>query len=125
MVSYNKEQACGDDNHSIITILMHYHETDIQGAMDWVYKYHKELQARFMDIYENKIPKFGEPVDTELAQYVDGLGNWVRANAEWNFESGRYFGKKGLEIQKTRWVTLLPKTHSEEVGPLLVDESML
>ena len=62
-----------------------------------------------MDIYENKIPKFGEPVDTELAQYVDGIGNFVRGNLDWSFECERYFGKKGKEIQKTRWVTLLPK----------------
>jgi len=124
MISYNIEQACGD-NHNIVTIIMHHNKTDIQGAMDWVYQYHKEVQAEFMDIYENKIPKFGEPVDTELAQYVDGIGNWVRANVEWSYECGRYFGKKGKEIQKTRWVTLLPKKPSEEVDARLVDGSML
>ena len=124
MISYNIEQARGD-NHNIVTIVMHHNKTDIQGAMDWVYQYHKEVQAEFMDIYENKIPKFGEPVDTELAQYVDGIGNWVRANVGWSYESGRYFGKKGKEIQKTRWVTLLPKKPSEGVDPRLVDGSVL
>jgi hypothetical protein len=53
---------------------MHQHKTDIQGAMNWVYEYHKELEAKFMNLYENKIPKFGEPVDTQLARYVDGMG---------------------------------------------------
>ncbi|KAF8483510.1 terpenoid synthase [Russula ochroleuca] len=125
IASYNLEQARGDDNHNIITIVMHHNKTDIQGAMDWVYDYHKELEAKFMDLYENKIPKFGEPVDTELAQYVDGLGNWVRASDQWGFESERYFGKKAPEIQKTRWVTLLPKERSDELGPQLVDGSML
>jgi len=119
------EQARGDDNHNIITIIMHHNKTDVQGAMDWVYNYHKELEAKFMDIYENKIPKFGEPVDTELAQYVDGLGNWVRASDQWGFESERYFGKKAPEIQKTRWVTLMPKERSDELGPQLVDGSQL
>ena len=104
---------------------MHNNKTDIQGAMNWVYDYHKELEAKFMDLYENKVPKFGEPVDTELAQYVDGLGNWVRASDQWGFESERYFGKKGPEIEKTRWVTLLPKERSEEFGPRLVDGSLL
>jgi hypothetical protein len=62
--------------------------------------------------------KFGEPVDTELAQYVDGLGNWMRGNGQWNFESERHLGKKAPEIQKTRWMTLLPKEGtSDEVGP--------
>ena len=104
---------------------MHHNKTDVQGAMDWVSEYYKVLVAKFMDLYENKIPKFGEPIDTELAQYVDGIGNWVRANDQWGFESERYLGKKGLEIQKTRWVTLLPKEALEEVGPKLVDGSML
>jgi Delta6-protoilludene synthase len=125
IASYNLEQARGDDNHNIITIVMHHNKTDIKGAMDWVYTYHKELEAKFMDLYENKIPKFGEPVDTELARYVDGLGNWVRASDQWGFESERYFGKKAPEIQKTRWVTLLPKERSDEIGPQVVDGSML
>jgi len=34
-------------------------------------------------------------------------------------------GKKAPEIQKTRWVTLLPKERSDEIGPQLVDGSML
>lgn len=41
---------------------MYQHNTDIQGAMNRVYDYHKELEAKFMDIYENNIPKFGELV---------------------------------------------------------------
>ncbi|KAI0284091.1 terpenoid synthase [Russula brevipes] len=125
IASYNKEQARGDDNHSIITTIMHHNKTDVQGAIDWVHNYHKELEAKFLDIYENKIPKFGEPVDTEMAQYVEGFGNWVRANDVWNFESERYFGKRGPEIQKTRWATLLPKERSDELGPQHVDDSKL
>ncbi|KAF8266732.1 terpenoid synthase [Lactarius quietus] len=109
MLSYNVERTRGEDGHNIITIVMHQHKTDIKGAMNWVCDYHKELESKFMDLYETKIPKFGEPVDTELAQYVDGIGNIVRANYQWSFETERYFGKSGPEIEKTRWVTLLPK----------------
>ena len=25
--------------------------------MNWVHDYHKEVEAKFMDLYENKIPK--------------------------------------------------------------------
>jgi len=109
MISYNAEQARGG-NHNIVAIVMHHNKTDVQGAMDWVYQYHKEVQAKFMDVYENKIPKFGEPVDTVLAQYVNGIGNLVRANVEWSYGCERDHGKKGKETQNTRWVTLLPKT---------------
>ncbi|KAI9447564.1 terpenoid synthase [Lactarius indigo] len=125
IASYNVEQARGDDGHNIITIVMRQHKTDIQGAMNWVHERHKKLEAKFMDFYENKIPKFGEPVDTELARYVDGIGNFVRANDQWNFETERYFGKKAPEIGRTRWVTLLQKERPEYIGPLLVDGSLL
>ncbi|KAH9011170.1 isoprenoid synthase domain-containing protein [Lactarius pseudohatsudake] len=112
IASYNVEQARGDDGHNIVTVVMHQHKTDIQGAMNWVDDRHKELEAKFMDLYENKIPKFGEPVDTELARYVDGIGNWVRANDQWSFETERYFGKEAPEVGRTRWVTLLLKEAS-------------
>ncbi|KAH8981004.1 terpenoid synthase [Lactarius akahatsu] len=125
IASYNVEQARGDDGHNIITIVMYQHKTDIQGAMNWVHDRHKGLEAKFMDLYENNIPKFGEPVDTELARYVDGIGNLVRANDQWNFEIERYFGKKALEIGRTRWLTLLRKERLEYTGPLLVDGSLL
>ncbi|KAH9030941.1 terpenoid synthase [Lactarius pseudohatsudake] len=117
IASYNVEQARGDDDHNIVTIIMHQHKADIQGAMNWVDERHKELEAKFMNLYENKIPKFGEPVDTELARYVDGIGNWVRANDQWNFETERYFGKKAPEVGRTRWVVLLPKERQEYIGP--------
>ncbi|KAI0290412.1 terpenoid synthase [Multifurca ochricompacta] len=125
MASYNSEQARGDDNYNVITIVMYQNKTDIQEAMNWVSEYHKELEEKFMDIYENKIPKFGKPVDEQLAQYVDGIGNWVRANYQWGFESERYFGKKGLEIQRTRWVTLMPKKCSKKIDPQHPDGSKL
>lgn len=113
------EQVRGDDNYNIITTVMHHNKTNIQGAMNWVYDHHKEPGAKFVDLYENKIPKFEEP---ELAQYVEGLGNWVRTGDQWGFESERYFGKKGPE---TRCVTLLPKGHREDIEPQLVDDSLL
>ncbi len=119
------EQARGDDGHNIITVIMHHHKADIQTAMNWVYDYHKGAEARFMDLYENHIPKFGEPVDAELARFAEGLGNWVRSNDQWNYESERYFGNRAAEIQETRWVTLLPKQDPECVGPLAVDSSLL
>ncbi|KAI0052749.1 terpenoid synthase [Auriscalpium vulgare] len=126
IASYNLEQARGDDNHNMVTIVMHQEKTDIKGAMDWVVQYHKTLEDRFMELYE-QVPSldFGERVNKELAVYVDGLGNWVRASDQWGFESERYFGKKAPEIQKTRWVTLMPKERTDEIGPQIVDGSML
>lgn len=89
--------------------------------------YHAALENRFNVAYSS-LPRFGGPLDLEFQSYVDGLGNWVRANDAWSFESARYFGNRGLEIMETRTVNLLPKTAGYqhlEVGPQAIDESLL
>jgi len=69
------------------------------------------------------LPKWGEPIDWQVRQYCDGLGNSVRAFDEWSFDTRRYFGTKGLEIKRERWVMLMPKDSRklEEVGPVFVE----
>ncbi|KAG1855559.1 hypothetical protein F4604DRAFT_1800033, partial [Suillus subluteus] len=72
-----------------------------------------ENQKKFLEAMA-AVPKWGEP------KYCDGLGNWVCSNYEWNFESERYFGTKGPEIQSKKCMTLMPKDclkDSEEIGP--------
>ena len=108
IASYNKEQATGDDRHNILTIAMHQFNCDFDAAMDWVANYHKEVETRFLDTLK-RVPSWGPEVDRQLAVYIEHLANWPRCNDCWNFESGRYFGNKGLEYQKTRLVPMLPK----------------
>ena len=112
IASYNKEQANGDDRHNIITIAMHQFNTDFEGAMDWVLQYHEEVETKFLDGLK-RVPSFGPKVDEQIQEYITALAIWPRCNDCWNFESGRYFGDKGLEIQNTRYVQLLPKFNSD------------
>ncbi|KAF9560259.1 terpenoid synthase [Agrocybe pediades] len=108
IVSYNREQATGDDRHNILTIVMRQFGLDLDGALEWVAQYHEEVRTRFLDGLK-RVPSWGGEIDKNMEVYINGLGNWPRCNDCWNFESGRYFGKKGPEFQKTRWVPLLPK----------------
>lgn len=89
-------------------------------------RYRKQT-ARFLELYYNHVPKYHSyHLDADVARYVDGLGNWVRANDQWNFESERYLGKRGPEISKDRWVTLLPKEeHDTKVIGQLVNHALL
>ncbi|KAI0695236.1 isoprenoid synthase domain-containing protein [Cytidiella melzeri] len=127
IASYNKEQAVGDDRHNILTIVMHQFDLPLPEAMKWVVKYHEETEAKFLDGLK-RVPSWGKEVDDQVAVYIEHLANWPRCNDCWNFESGRYFGSKGLEIQKSRHVPLLPKRkqatdlHKEDVIVPLVDE---
>lgn len=85
-------------------------DTDLPSALLWLEEYHRRLELKFMGHYEEL--KFGFGADSEsskIAKYIDGLGNWVRANDCWNFESQRYFGADGRWIQNNRRVPLLPR----------------
>lgn len=125
-------QARGDDGHNLVTIVMHQHNLDVQGAINWISYLHDNIADEFCRLWA-RIPTFCSPVDREIRTYTDGLGNWIRANDQWSFEvrnisietarltksnrqSERYFGKEGLEIQRTRRVTLLPRVNDHIGG---------
>ena len=54
------------------------------------------------------VPSWGEEVDRDVAVYIQGLKDWIIANAEWSFETERYFGKEAKKIRETLQVELLP-----------------
>ena len=110
MLSFNREQSRGEV-HNIVIVVMKNLNVNIEGAMEWIQTHHAELRKTFMDKYF-QVPRWGGPVDRQVAQYVDGLANWVGANNQWHFESRRYFGEKGADVQKTGWVDLLPPVRS-------------
>ncbi|KAG2151606.1 terpenoid synthase [Suillus bovinus] len=109
IISYNVEQVRGDDSHMTIK------DTDI-GESD----HFSGCRHHILDCWGERrkffeaaaaIPKWGEPIDSQVREYCDGLGNWVRANHDWSFETERYLGTNGLEIQRERWILLMPKNH--------------
>ena len=101
---------------------MHELDTDANGAILWVADLLIELEKKVLESMA-AVPKCGEPIDSQVRQYCDGMGNWVRGWDEWSFESRRYFGTKGLEIKTKRWVLLMPKDSwkLKEVGPVFID----
>lgn len=108
LCSWNVEQARGDDGHNLVTVVMRQFHMDAQEAMDYIGALHDELVDEFLQTW-HAIPTFGGPLDREVRIYCDGLGNWVRGNDAWSFESQRYFGLQGPEIERTRKFRLLDK----------------
>ncbi|KZT12302.1 terpenoid synthase [Laetiporus sulphureus 93-53] len=107
IASYNKEQSAGD-RHNIIAVAMRQFSVDYDGAISWVEKYHKQIEASFLDAL-TRLPSWGPEIDDELGKYIIGMATWARGNVCWSFEGGRYFGDKGLEVQRTHYVPLLRK----------------
>ncbi|KIH93396.1 hypothetical protein SPBR_04258 [Sporothrix brasiliensis 5110] len=124
LVSYDRERASGAVHNIVTVVLKNPPDKDVphapprietvQDSVDWVAAYHQTLLARFLGLYEAVTVLAGAPqalpgmVATPLLLYADGLGNWVRANDQWSFESVRYFGANGGAVQATRRVELVP-----------------
>ncbi|KAF8128997.1 hypothetical protein EV363DRAFT_1169846, partial [Boletus edulis] len=123
----NLEQSRHDDGHNIVRIVMNELGTDVNGAILWVQDFHTQLEKKFHAAMA-AVPEWDEPLSSQVKEYCDGLGHWVRANDDWSFESERYFGKRGLEIKEKRWISLMPKECNQgapDIGPVLVDSSLL
>ncbi|KAF9067678.1 terpenoid synthase [Rhodocollybia butyracea] len=108
LCSYNVEQAVGNDLHNLVTIVMNQYNLNVQGAMDWIGRYHDKIVDRVLQNYRN-LPDWGPVINPQIRRYCDDVGIWVRGIDSWNFHGWRYFRGKGREIEKTRWVELMPK----------------
>jgi len=94
--------------YNILTIVMQELNLNLKGALEWTTAYLKVIEERFMEGMEH-LPTFSPEVNHQLWEYILALVMWPQSNDCWNFESGRYFGNKGLEIQKMWCVLLMPK----------------
>ncbi|KAI0694502.1 isoprenoid synthase domain-containing protein [Cytidiella melzeri] len=118
IASYNKEQAVGNDCYNILTIVMRQFDLLLSEAVEWVAKYHKKIEERFLDGLD-RTPSWDKEIDDQVAVYIKVIANWPRGNSCWSFEAGRYFGSKELKIQKRKRATGL---HKEEVVVPMVDD---
>ncbi|THH27301.1 hypothetical protein EUX98_g6890 [Antrodiella citrinella] len=113
IVSFNREQALGDDRYNLLTVAMRQYNTDFDGAVAWAAQYHADIERKFL-LTLMRVPSCGSKMDQQVYTYVCGLANWPRCNECWSFEGARYFGDKGLEYKRTRRVPLLPKVVKTE-----------
>lgn len=86
--SYNKEQAAGEADHNLITVVMHQFGLSLHEAFEWVAAYHADILEKFVKLYDSLpwFPAESETTNQELREYAYGLGDWVRANERWSFE---------------------------------------
>lgn len=101
------EKSRGLELHNSVELVMKEQKINLQAAIDWLERYAANVLAAFLD-NTSHLPCWGTEVDEKVKIYVNGLAQWVRGNDDWTFESGRYFGREGLEIQMSRKMRLLP-----------------
>ncbi|KAF7326901.1 Terpene cyclase [Mycena venus] len=107
LCSYRIEFCRGDASHNILTVVMQQFDVDLANAVLWVENYHKELVEKFFAAVINDLPQWQDTdIERQVTNLVEGLGNWVRANDAWSFESQRYFGNDGPSVQTHRVVSV-------------------
>lgn len=106
ILSYNREQSRGD-THNLVPVIMQTVGIDRQAAIDYAGDLCNKSVAHFLE-GKAALPSWGKEVDVQVEQYVQGLEDWIIANAEWSFMTERYFGKDGPKIRKGLQVSLLP-----------------
>ncbi|KAH8991186.1 terpenoid synthase [Lactarius akahatsu] len=119
LYSYNIEQAAGHGSHNFLTAIMNDKGVDLDEALDWFAEYNGTLLSKVQEQCR-ALPSWNPDIDPIVTTYVERLCYWLRGHDCWSFESGRYFGTKGPEIQKHRVVTLLPRSNGgSEVTPMM------
>jgi len=91
----------------MITIMMHHYGMTLQEAVDFVGDLCKKSIDRFAE-NRARLPSWGPEIDKKVQVYVQGLAYWIVGSLHWSFDSERYFGKKGLQVKKSRTVDLEP-----------------
>ncbi|PPQ93592.1 hypothetical protein CVT25_005472 [Psilocybe cyanescens] len=108
MHSYGLEHSRGLDGHNVITAIMKEYNLDLQGALYWLSGYATKTIAKFVSD-RKKLPSWSPSVDAGVREFFDLVGRCVRGYDAWSYETKRYYGDKGLKIQKTRRITLQPR----------------
>ena len=109
----------------MIAIMMHNHGMTLQEAVDFV----GDLCEKSLDRFNEdrvRLPSWGPEIDAQVQLYVQGQADWIVATLHWSFDSERYFGKKGLEVKKSRIVESAPVRVPDPIalpGPSVSAES--
>ncbi|KAL1877373.1 hypothetical protein VTK73DRAFT_8668 [Phialemonium thermophilum] len=119
IVSYNREQAVGDDRHNLVTVLMHNLGLTLNEAVAWIASRNEEDKRAFLETHREVMARYSSDseLDKAVRTYVDGIGAFIRGSDCWNFEMERYFGTMGSVYRTARQVELWPKVSGTPLVP--------
>jgi hypothetical protein len=112
MHSYAVEVARGIAFHNIVSSIIQEHGLSVPAAMHWLEEFGQDRIRVFLEGVKS-LPSWGPEIDENVRKYIDSIGYVVRGADAWSYESERYWGKKGREVELTRVVTLIPKESQE------------
>ncbi|KAJ2982870.1 hypothetical protein NUW58_g6353 [Xylaria curta] len=66
-----------------------------------------DVRFKLWDKAVKAMPSWGDDIDAQVQQYIQGIQNIVQANLSWSFRTGRYFGPKAEKIRQSRELEVL------------------
>ena len=131
MHSYIRESSSALGDHNLVTVIMAEYNLGVQDALNWLGTYNDGVISRFLSDLK-QIPSWDPDTDRKVQMYIDGVGQWVRANDGWSYESERYYGDDGLMVRENRilkisqrpnlpWLGLLRNANAEETKETLME----
>jgi hypothetical protein len=103
------ERSRGLNWHNAVMLVMREQRISLPEAMNWILEYGQRV-VRSFNANVAVLPSWGPDIDKRVALYVQGIAQNIRGVDDWTFESHRYFGPRGLDIQKTRIMNPFPPT---------------
>ena len=126
ILSYNREQATGLGNFNYLTVVMHEHKLDRDGATQWLIARATTLEQQYTDLLRQLDDlQIGPAQGGALAEYYTHVGQLRRASYAWSFECERYFGVRGAEFEKTGRVPIIPQQRDRELTQERVDVMLI
>jgi hypothetical protein len=82
MCSYKKEIIVDDADYNAVTVVMKNNNTDVAGGIQWISDTHDDIVEHFLKVRDDVLnkrgfPSFGEELDRQVAEYVEGLGEFI------------------------------------------------
>ncbi|NTX50843.1 terpene synthase [Myxococcus sp. CA039A] len=90
LISHGKESRRGEDQHNLLSVLMHERGCSMEEATREAVRMRDAVMALFLRL----LAQGQSSASLELSMYLKGLGNFVRANIDWSNRSGRYFERE-------------------------------
>ena len=77
LLSYNKDQAVGDDEHNIVTIIMKKSHLGVQDAIDKPGELSDQKMAQFVHLYSCWVALWVGTVDLDVQKLIHGMAMCV------------------------------------------------
>ncbi|CAE6354136.1 unnamed protein product [Rhizoctonia solani] len=99
-------EASRGDTHNFVCVAMWNLQLDLEGAIAYVDRMTRRRVQEYVES-RTKLPSFGDGLDLQVAQYVQGIEYCVQGFLDWTFMTPRYFGADTAKVKETLLVDII------------------